>query len=360
MIIDAHVHFGALDGTDRLEKLRERMLSDLRDAGIEQLAIAVPERSGKKANLYAMADALWFKNRDPDKVYVFGGLRFDFVEHGVSPNTPDDLVAQLDELIEMGCDGLKLLMGKPDSRKDLGMPLDVPVLTPLFERLEKTGFPIVWHIADPPEFWNRDTTPLWARQNNWWYDETHLSFEAIRAEAERVFKRHPNLNLILPHFYFLSNDLKEAEAFLVNHPNINLDTSPGVEMCHNLSNDTAAAKDFFERHADRIVFGTDTGMDAHSTSPARPRMVRSWLESDGVVPVPPDDPCMMPDDKDAFNALALSGDALAKIFSENFSRIVGSPTPKPLERGRVKTFCEQMIVLNLNVPIASRLLREIS
>ena len=116
MIIDAHVHFGATDGSDRLDDLHDKMIADVEAAGIDRFAIAVPERAGGKQHLYRMADALWFKNRHPDRVYVFGGLRFDFIEQGVSDRTAEELAAQLDALIEMGCDGLKLLMGKPDSR----------------------------------------------------------------------------------------------------------------------------------------------------------------------------------------------------------------------------------------------------
>ena len=322
--IDSHVHFGPATASQSIEDLYHKMLDDMDSSEIDQFVILVAERLGEYSRNLCLDDALWFKDKQPDRTYVFGGLRFDGFDSGELDTFSKQLVSELEELFELGCDGLKLLFGKPDSRKQLGISLDSPIFTPFFHKLEVTKFPIVWHIADPSEFWdsNPEPAPFWGSSQNWCYDDSYPSYESIKAEAENVFNRHSGLNLILPHFYFMSADLPAAAAFLDKHPNINIDTAPGVEMCHNCSTKVEEAREFFIKYDSRILFGTDSGMDSHSTSMKRSRMMQDWLETDKEIMVPVDDPFMMPDVKDRFNGLALPEDSLKKIYSENFCRIM--------------------------------------
>lgn len=190
------------------------------------------------------------------------------------------LVLQLDKLIEAGCDGLKLLFGKTDSRKFLNTALDSSLYTPLFERLEETRFPVVLHIADPEEFWDEKLLPEWAKGKSWSYDDSFTSYKQIKEEAEKVFQKHPDLNLILAHFYFMSDDLGKAAKFLDTYPNICFDLSPGIEMYHNFSGKIDETRSFFAKYADRLIYGTDSGMGGHSTSLKCSRMIQEFLTTD--------------------------------------------------------------------------------
>ena len=321
--IDCHTHFGPATASQSIEYLYQRMLSDMDGSGIEKFVILIHERLGDKSCRENLTNALWFKDRQPERVYVFGGLLFDGFDISKPVESAERLVAELEDLFTLGCDGLKILFGKTGPRRILGVPLDDPILTPLFNKLEETKFPVLWHIADPSEFWDSDPmpAPLWGSSQNWCYDDSYPSYESIKAEAENVFDRHPGLNLILPHFYFMSGDLQAASAFLDKHPNINIDTAPGVEMCHNCSTIVGEAREFFIKYDSRILFGTDSGMGS-ATSLKRSKMMQDWLETDKVIMVPADDPFMMPDVKDRFNGLALPEDSLRKIYSENFLRII--------------------------------------
>ena len=322
--IDSHVHFGPATAEQSIEQLYQKMLQDMDGSGVDKIAILVAENLDHPER-FCLNEGLWFRDKQPERTYLFGGLRFD----GFDANKPDEsaaqLVTELEELFALGCDGIKLLFGKTGYRKKLGVPLDDPIYTPLFNRLEEKRFPIVWHIADPAEFWdsNSDPAPLWGSSQNWCYDDSYPSYESIKAEAETLFDRHPDLNLILPHFYFMSGDLTAAAKFLDKHPNINFDTAPGVEMCHNCSGKVDEAREFFVKYDSRMLFGTDCGMCNHMTSLSRSQMMQDWLETDKEILVPVDDPFMMPDVKDRFNGLALPEDSLKKIYSENFIRVLG-------------------------------------
>jgi predicted TIM-barrel fold metal-dependent hydrolase len=332
MIVDGHVHFGGID-------LYDKMMADMARGGFDRFCIQVSPRVTRESG-FTLADAVWFKHRHPDRVYVFGGLDYSGMSGGTGrPEMP--LLDQLERLRAVGCDGLKMLSGKPTVRRDLGWALDDAVFEPLLSRLEETGFPVLWHVGDPPEFWNPDAVPLWAKRHRWWYDETCPPKEQIDREIANVFSRHPKLNLILPHFFFLSQDLPAAAALLEAHPSYHLDLAPGVEMYHTFTANYAAAREFFLRWADRILLGTDIGLGNHGNGPLRGWMVRHWLETDDVFDVP-DDPFMTPDDRPGIRGIHLPAEALEKIESANFHRIVGADRPRALDRDAAVALLEAL------------------
>ena len=327
MIVDSHVHFDGID-------LYEKMLEDQRRTGVDRFSIAVTPRLSEADDPRKLAHALWLKRRCPESVYVFGGLDYSGMFDRGRPEPDVPLVEQLERIVALGCDGLKMLCGKPDSRKAVGRPMDGPLYEPLLARLEETRFPLLWHIADPPEFWDPQAVPLWAKQQNWWYDGSFPTYEQINREARAAFERHPGLNLILAHFFFLSQDLEAAAGLLDAYPGLHLDLAPGVEMYHNFTRRHDEAREFFLRYADRILYGTDIGAGRHCTGPKRGWMVRHWLETLDEFEVP-DDPLMTPDDRPPLRGIGLPGEALEKIYAGNFLRILGHAEPRALDEAAV-------------------------
>jgi hypothetical protein len=71
-------------------------------------------------------------------------------------------------------------------------------------------------------------------------------------------------------------------------------------------------------------------------------MVRRFLETDDVFPVP-EDPAMTPDERPDLHGFKLPADVLRKIMSANFHRVVKRESPKPLDKDLVaKTFPETL------------------
>jgi predicted TIM-barrel fold metal-dependent hydrolase len=355
MIIDNHTHFDLLESHDQF-------LSDMDGAGVGPFCILVIDRSHIAPDSYKFAHALWMKHRHPNRCYVFGALDFAgmFDDHRPEPNIP--FVKQVQTMMEMGCDGLKLLLGKPDRRKWTGQPLDGAVYTPVLNLLEETGFPILWHVGDPPEFWDRNKIPQWAKIHDWWYDATHPTKAQIDKEIANVIQRHPRLNVTFAHFFFMSDHLKEAEELLKKHPNIRFDLAPGIEMNHNFTANWEASREFFLRHADRILYGTDSGMMDQGTSPDRPKMVRRFIDTRDEIVVPTD-PCFTPDDRPNLRGLGLPESATRKIFHENFRAFVGRDNPKPLNPSLLKKFLKELSTqakaTGEKTPTADRVLAEL-
>jgi len=325
VIIDCHTHFNSISHY-------EAMLTDQKNQGADQFVILVLEKLGDRH--FVLPEAFWFKHRHPGKVHVYGSIDCTGMHSpGAQPEVP--FTQQIQLLIDAGGDGLKLLLGKPDRRKSLGQPLCSEVFDPMFDLLEATRFPVLWHVGDPPEFWYPDRVPQWAKQNRWWYDETFPPKRVIDTEIREVFRKHPRLNLILPHVFFLSDDIDEMRSFFEQYPQFSIDLAPGVEMYHNFTRQYERSRELFIHYADRILFGTDIGIGAHQTGPKRGWMIRQFLESGDSYQVP-DDPFMTPDPRPDLKGLALPKEALDKIYALNFQRISGGTRPKALNPDAVR------------------------
>ena len=81
---------------------------------------------------------------------------------------------------------------------------------------------------------------------------------SLRDEAMRVIERHPGLDIVLCHFFFMADDIDRADALLSAHPKVKLDLTPGSEMYYHFSRDPDAWSDFFNRYNERILFGSDS------------------------------------------------------------------------------------------------------
>lgn len=162
----------------------------------------------------------------PDKVVPFVTL---------TPKTPDK-VALLQGYVAQGAKGLKLYTGHSDFHD---VPLDDPEMLPVYAWAEQEQFPIVWHV----------------NLNN------------FQDELTRVLLKYPKLRVMIPHFgvgFFDTQGkiLDRLGEILDTYPNVYVDTSFGtreilVSGMERVSMVPDVFKRFYEKHQDRILFGTD-------------------------------------------------------------------------------------------------------
>lgn len=330
-VVDGHIHFPHLE-------LADDLLAVMESTRVQRATlVAVPDLQTVNQN----PALIHCKANHPGRVYICGAL--DYTQLWADPaRASDALAGQIDTLEAIGFDGLKLIEGKPMVRKLLGLPLDGPEYAGLWASLEERAMPVVLHLADPEEFWDADLCPDWARAQDWYYDDgTYPLKEDLYAEIDRVLQRHPRLKLILAHFYFLSADLRRAGAFLDAHPGVCFDLTPGVEMYLNFARGLDAARDFFIRYQDRLIYGTDIGASAIALDPAqgldraeslgRAWVVRHFLEGDEAFSAPESVGHWLGMDTGAFHGIALPPPVLAQIYHANLERLFG-PAPLPLHR----------------------------
>ena len=225
----------------------------------------------KKINLVSTPDPAFgnhnpalihYKLAHPEQTFICGAL--DYLSALAAPEqAPQAIGHQIQSMKAAGFDGVKLLESKPMVRKLLKIPLDGPVYEPMWAQIENLGLPVVWHVADPQEFWDPKRCPDWARSNGWFYgDGTYPSLDTLYSEVEHILTRHPELKVILAHFFFLSEHFDQAADFLDAHPNACFDLTPGSEMFYNFSRHPQRSRDFFMQYSRRLIFGSDIGASA--------------------------------------------------------------------------------------------------
>jgi hypothetical protein len=307
-VIDSHVHFVHPELMDEMLKL----MDEARHARANLVCIPNPD-----ATTHNPA-ALYFKEHHPERVFLSGAL--DYAPMLADPAHASEILGgQVKLLKKQGFDGLKLIEGKPQVRKLLPIPLDGPEYAGLWAALEDEQFPVVFHVADPDEFWDAERCPDWARQSGWDYtDGSFPSKEELYLEVDHILERHPKLKITFAHFYFLSAELERAANFLDAHPSVCFDLTPHIDMYRDFSRDPTAARAFFLRYADRILYGTDMdtrtlvrGPDGYAFMRSIPWLIRSFLETSGEFTL---------SNREYFG-LGLPEPVLEQIYHMNFERV---------------------------------------
>ncbi len=334
-IVDGHVHMASVADEASMLAIREA-------TGIEKMTLVSIQDPGAGAGL---PQALYMKARHPKRFFVFAGLNHAEKLSGERVKTPG-LVEQVEGFVKLGCDGIKMIEGKPTSRQRMDIPVTDPYFADYWARVEELGIPIVWHVNDPEEFWDPARIPAWAKERNWGYGPSDVQKEQLYAEVDEVLDRHPNLRIIFAHFYFLSADLTRAGRFLDEHPTVRFDLAPGIEMLYNLSHDPDGSREFFCKYAERIVFGTDLS-SRHTVEEGQIRagIVFRWLESEDTFRVPEGaDFLLGPPEDGRIRGMSLPTDVLTSIYHKNLFQLIGSE-PRVLNIERAIEECERLAAI---------------
>jgi len=345
--MDSHMHIRTYS-FDPIPVLK--MIAEMpQAAGLEAVTVAaIPPWDSQAPDQNALCIAL--KTVRPGSIYVLGGLVYNLP--GIVNNSLD-FRKQAEALLDLGCDGIKMIEGKPSMRKVTRLRINDPVYDSFYRMLEIRGAPILLHIADPEEFWDAAYVEKWKIPVEWTYvDGTYPSKEDLVGEMRDVLTRFPLLRVTLSHFGFLSADPKSAAALLDRFPNLCLDLTPGVEMYANFNTRPEVWRRFFTRYQDRLLFGTDNGYDCDATDEERirgaaeqVRTVRRFLETgdvfDGL-------------GRENLKGLNLDGAVVARIASGNFLRRIGGP-PKPLDTAKAVAYCEWLYDRLYPDPFSARL-----
>jgi len=218
--------------------------------------------------------------------------------------------------------------------------------------MESTQFPLLMHVNDPEEFWDKEKAPKWAFERGWFYgDGSFVNNEQQYQEMLDVLERHPKLKVIFAHFFFMSAQLERLADLLERFPNMNIDLTPGIEMYFNFSKNPQKTRDFFEKYQDRILFGTDIGARALLVDPSqgiqpaesqgRVSLVRHFLEQKGEFTLSAKGGFLFGDQDAVLHGLGLPVEILEKIYHKNFERIV-APKPKKIDPDLAIRFCSQV------------------
>jgi hypothetical protein len=166
---------------------------------------------------------------------------------------------------QMGARGLKIL-------KTLGLYLREKVTTGLLVNVDDERFDAMWeacaalnmpvaiHVSDPEAFFlsiDRFNERYEELHNHpdWSFHNRDFPSNAELLEARnRVFDRHPKTQFVALHVGNNSENLRYVEECLNRFPNMHVDIAARIG---ELGRQPRAARRFFEKYQDRILFGTD-------------------------------------------------------------------------------------------------------
>jgi predicted TIM-barrel fold metal-dependent hydrolase len=137
--------------------------------------------------------------------------------------------------------------------------VDDPRFDPMWEAAGGLDFPVLIHVSDPRAFFlpvdrfNERLDELSAHPEWSFYGGDFPDNRTLQEARRRVMARHPRTQFVCAHAAD-AEDLNYVGECLDRHPNMHVDISARIG---ELGRQPRAARRFFEKYQDRILFGTD-------------------------------------------------------------------------------------------------------
>jgi uncharacterized protein len=249
-VVDVHSHHRSLTP--------ERYAVLVREMDALNLQVLVNLSGGSGEPLRRMLQVI-AESPAPDRMVVFATI--DFRDIG-EPDYGRRAAARFEADVQAGARGLKIFknLGMTVRRGGQRVPVDDPELDPVWEACARLKVPVLIHVGEPPSFFE----PVDAENERWLELQIHPdrrrpagefpSFDALMAERDRLFARHPKTTFIAAHMGFHANDLRRLGALLDRLPNVYVETGA---ILAELGRQPRFARAFFEQYQDRVLFGKD-------------------------------------------------------------------------------------------------------
>ncbi|MDB5306913.1 MAG: putative metal-dependent hydrolase of the TIM-barrel fold protein [Gemmataceae bacterium] len=254
-VVDVHNHLGG--GKDRLRpEVVRRYLTEMDEAGVRTVVNLDGGWGDRlKETLAALDEA------HPGRFLTFALVNFDGLD---DPGWSAREAKRLEDGFKAGAKGLKFhkTLGLHVRHKDgTLLAVDDPKLDPVWAACATHNRPVVIHVADPAAFF----TPL-DRFNERWHElnsnpgwlfagEKFPKRQDLLDQLLRVIARHPKTTFVNTHFGNNAEDLAAVADALDKYPNMYVDIDARIS---ELGRQPYAARRFFLKYQDRIMFGTDT------------------------------------------------------------------------------------------------------
>jgi predicted TIM-barrel fold metal-dependent hydrolase len=143
-----------------------------------------------------------------------------------------------------------------------GMHPDDPRMDSLLEKAGELGMPVSLHVADPIWMYQKmdKTNDGLMNAYEWRLDNQPgiVGLPGMIDILERTLARHRSTTFIACHFANLDYDLARLGEVLARNPNLYADISARYAETAPIPR---FASQFYAKHADRLVYGTDMGVD---------------------------------------------------------------------------------------------------
>jgi predicted TIM-barrel fold metal-dependent hydrolase len=212
--------------------------------------------------------AYWNKPH-PDRFLVFTEPSW---RRTPEPGYPKFQADELERARRAGARGLKLekTMGlylRENVTTGKLVKLDDPRFDPMWEAAGALKMPVAIHTSDPEAFFlpidrfNERWEELHAHPNWSFYGKDFPSNAELQEARLRVYARHPRTQFVSLHVAD-SENLPLVSEWLDRYPNMHVELAARIG---ELGRQPRAARKFFDKYQDRIMFGTDAVPHGDST-----------------------------------------------------------------------------------------------
>lgn len=195
------------------------------------------------------------------RVRVLTGIDF----RDVGPGWAERAVAQLEADVAVGAVGIGEIgksFGQTTRKADGSrLALDDPELDPIWAAAARLRLPVFIHTGDPQEFYqthdykNERWLELALFPNRHLGPDQHPTFEELMRERDNLFRKNPRTTFVAAHMGWHANDLARLGRMLDEMPNLYVEVGA---ILYDIGRQPRAARDFFVRYQDRILFGKDS------------------------------------------------------------------------------------------------------
>jgi predicted TIM-barrel fold metal-dependent hydrolase len=242
--IDMHMH--APRANTDLDKVAGDILKNMDACNIRKTILFCG--TGKMFDTVAAVFAKY-----PDRFELWCGLDFS--------GFPASTVAELRRCVKAGARGVGEISDKGTGYRGVEpMHLDDARMDPILEEIADLGLPMNVHMGDPQWMYEpMDATNdllfealFWRRDDK--KDDKDLA--GMLQVLEHAVRKHPRVKFIACHFANQTFDLNRLGRLFDKYPNLYADCSQRESY---LAAIPRFGKQFIEKYADRIVYGTDQG-----------------------------------------------------------------------------------------------------
>ncbi|MCB1192627.1 MAG: amidohydrolase family protein [Leptospiraceae bacterium] len=260
------------------------------------------------------------KKFNSERIFHFVGFNW---KHSKDENFGSLMAKDLEEIAKLGARGIKLwknfgLMVR--DKNDKLIQLDDQRLDPVWDVVVKYNLLVCMHTADPPAFFKpldekNERFEEFAKHTSWsFYRDGLPSFDDLIEQRNRLFQKRRDITFVAQHFGESAHDLKRAGEILEKNPNVYFDIAQRID---ELGRQPRAARKFFIKWQDRLLFGTDGLPDYEKI-----KIYWRFLETDDEYfdYYPPSKP------RKGFwkiSGIHLPKEALRKIYYENAAKLLG-------------------------------------
>ncbi|CAN5588486.1 hypothetical protein BH11BAC5_BH11BAC5_15740 [soil metagenome] len=205
----------------------------------------------------------------PNRFIIFANINFDNVG---APDWTEKAVQQLEADVQNGANGLKIFKDLGFNVKDVNgkrVTVDDARLDAIWDKAGELKIPVIIHTADPKPFWDTEDE----HNERWLEIKTHpgrkrsatdpAPWETLIEEQHRMFIKHPKTTFIAAHFGWYANNLNKLDSLLTLMPNVVVEFGAVIA---ELGRQPRAAKKFFQKYQDRILFGKDSWVPEEYTT----------------------------------------------------------------------------------------------